>query len=411
MIARAFFVAITLVVREATAQTCAACSTFEADAISEGVPIFTPVCGADGITYDNECDAAQCGDTIAVCAGACPCAAEMDPFSDACPSVSFSQTGHQHGPSGAYASIANVSWPADCCAECQMDAACSSYTWANSFYSDDVAATCFIFGNPINPHAAYEDIHQPSCFSGNKIPHDYLSGPDLPTYWVSLARDSGTDYHRLGFSVSQNMWYKDEMATCVGWGQFDEECDSDEFVCASATGSTFGFGVEQMEVLHELFHQQIDRHWQCPGCHYPQLSGETVACIGVGSPSYVPEGVPEEYSLALPGKVSPNNPGMWVDCDCHEHHMGEPLMHWTYWWETAIDAAVDPTRVTRYQSMWYYDGAWTCVGSGLSNDACNSADVVCAGASGALYGSGSQQMQALAIAVDAPGHKHPLCPV
>lgn len=393
--------AIAWLSRGVSAHPCELCAEF----VSE----HSFVCGADGDTYATECHATFCNDTIAVCAGSCPCAEDEDPASDHCSDKTFPQKGHQNGPGGAYDVVASVAWPEDCCALCGAEPECASYTWTSVFWDEGTDPACFLFTSPMD--ASSPDTDHSHCYAGNKIPLDYESGEDLPPYWKAQAIAAGNDYTRLGFSPEQRMWYLDDMPTCVGWGYYSDACDATTAVCSSLDGTHYGFGTEQMEVLHDMFHENTDRHWLCPECHYPHREGETMACAGPGATFYVPDTELADSGLAVPGHVSPHNPGVFVDCDCNEHFLGKDIPQGTYWWGEAIAQVVDPSRLSHHAGEWFYDEQWTCVGKGAALDACDDAALFCSSGSGTAFGSGDQQMGAVAMAISSPGNKHPSCPV
>jgi len=239
-----------------------------------------------------------------------------------------------------------------------------------------------------------------------------LAGPDslgaaLPSYWQVRATAGGLDVDKLGFNITEEMWYYDGVSTCVGWGEFDETCDYDTHVCAGYNGHSFGHGSQQIGEIKNMVDQGETTHELCPVCD-PAPAGQVFVCHD-GKKWSMPSGVVQN-DFGLPGHMSLTGKGIWMTCDCKEVHRGYRLIEGTYWYGQAENADLDPSKVSWLNSVWYYDDKFSCVAKGGNVAPCDNNVLLCAGA-GNTFGYGSQQMAELKAASMLPTGEHAYCPM
>lgn len=278
----------------------------------------SPVCGANGETYDSAC-AANC-EGVWSCAGECPqaCAehppAGWDYFScDSLPhywehiaddySVDHCRIGFNITEGQWYIDDepACVAW-GEYNGPCNDEYSCAGFDGTTTGYGFQQMETIagMIAGSfhqhSLCPHcppamgAGFIDVcHDGTLHSfplAGMLPGDFGTpgsiamqgrgtwltcdcsevhiGHSLPvgTYWYNLAESYGLD----GSLVSHynDVWYYDGKYSCVAMGFNSDACDSSVFHCSGSDHVTYGYGSQQMEALEAASHLQSGAYADCP---------------------------------------------------------------------------------------------------------------------------------------------------
>lgn len=241
---------------------------------------------------------------------------------------------------------------------------------------------------------------------------------ELPTYWQNVANahadpnlaNSPLNVSLLGFNVAANMWCYNGAATCIGFGEYNGECDYTEKACACPTRIRYGCAAEQVMAVVDMLVMGLTTSHLCPRCTPASAPNENWCDLNETlqvTPAVFQNEISETWQ----------RPGTWNDatftaCDCTKHFEGIPIMTTGYWANFAQrpNINLDPAKISFWNNVWYYDGVSTCVGhSSLRTKSCKSSVVVCRG-QGNTFGFGISQIRGVRDAVAENDGRHANCP-
>lgn len=277
---------------------------------------ISPVCGADGLTYQSECEA-RC-EGLWSCAGTCPQAcAENPPLGwdyftcDSLPhywehiaedysvddcAIGFNTTEGQWYIDDEPTCVA---W-GEYNGACNTDYFCAGYDGTKNGYGfEQMEALVGMISGDLEQHrlcpvcppttAGFVDVcHDGTLYS---FPIDGVSGDfgapgsialegrgtwltcdctevhighylSADTYWYGMAESVGL----VGDLVSyyNDVWYYDGKYSCVAMGQNIAACDDSVYHCSGSDGVTYGWGIQQMTALLSSSELQSGAHEDCP---------------------------------------------------------------------------------------------------------------------------------------------------